>query len=206
MVYSDRAFPAISSASILPDARLFSTRETMISGLDLPRHGVIAEIGVALGDFSRFLIDSLDPTTFLAIDTFQMHAWPEHWGRSSVEIFGNATRSMFAREGERVVIHVGMSHSMMLALPDHSCDLIYIDAAHDYESVSRDAEIATTKAKRDGVLIFNDYVLYDPFIDAAYGVVPAVSTSFLAPGNGRLSGLPSSVTCFATSRHCCPVR
>lgn len=60
--------------------------------------------------------------------------------------------------------------------------MIYIDAAHDYESVKRDAEIAQQKIRRDGIIVFNDYVMYDPFIGAEYGVVQAVNELLVRGG------------------------
>jgi hypothetical protein len=60
-------------------------------------------------------------------------------------------------------------------LQDHSLDLIYIDAGHDIESVKRDMQEAVQKIKRDGTLIFNDYIMHDHITGSPYGVVPVVN-------------------------------
>lgn len=55
-------------------------------------------------------------------------------------------------------------------LPDLSpvFDLVFIDGAHDYESVSRDAEIATSLLRPGGVLVFHDYrSTHDPEVTVA---------------------------------------
>jgi hypothetical protein len=59
--------------------------------------------------------------------------------------------------------------------------MIYVDADHAYESVKRDAEISKQKVKDDGILIFNDYIMFDhyavfdPKASLWYGVVQVVN-------------------------------
>jgi len=53
--------------------------------------------------------------------------------------------------------------------------MIYIDAGHAYEEVKRDTEVAVTRIRPDGVLIFNDYIMTDPIHDTPYGIVQAVN-------------------------------
>ena len=60
-------------------------------------------------------------------------------------------------------------------MPDRYFDLIYIDAGHSYADVKKDCKAATKKVKEDGILVFNDYVLWSPWEGWAYGVVQAVN-------------------------------
>jgi methyltransferase family protein len=69
----------------------------------------------------------------------------------------------------------GMSWEMLARYPDQHFDLIYVDAAHDYDSVRRDAEVAVAKVKHDGLLIFNDYTMFDHVGGVPYGVVQNVN-------------------------------
>lgn len=54
----------------------------------LPRGGVVAEIGVALGDFSEAMLTHLAPCRFDAFDLFKLHEGQSFWGRSSADLFG----------------------------------------------------------------------------------------------------------------------
>jgi len=178
-------FPALTSADLL-EAKLFATRQELVAALGIPRRGIIAEVGVGLGDFSHYLIEALDPAQFIAIDIFEMHKSPQNWGRLSTEIFGSLTHEEFYRarlqaSQDRVLICRGFSHEMLRGFPDGHFDLVYVDAGHDYASVANDAAISALKLKPHGVLLFNDYTMFD--VDAMpYGVVPAVNELVRAGG------------------------
>jgi len=158
----------------------------LIEALGIEPGGVVTEIGVAVGDFSDFLLRSLQPRLFVAIDTFELRTIPAHWGQSTAS-FGEQThleyyRKRFENYGSRVRIHVARSHEALAGYLDESFDLIYIDALHDYENVRRDANLAARKLKGSGVIVFNDYTMFDPLTDAPYGVVPAVNELVLEGG------------------------
>lgn len=179
MVYSNREFPELQNKH-LGNARIFANRTDLIRALEIPSGGTIAEVGVALGDFSQILLELLMPQTFVAIDLFEMHRYPMHWGTPSEILLKGMThedfyRQRFAALGSTVTFDKGLSHECLAAYPNNFFDLIYIDAGHDYDNVQRDASISATKIKDDGILVFNDYVLYDPFLEEEYGVVPAVN-------------------------------
>ena len=63
----------------------------------------------------------------------------------------------------------GRSETCIPLLKDNSFDLIYIDAAHDYESVKKDIALSLPKLKKDGVISGHDYNR-----DNHLGVVAAV--------------------------------
>ncbi|MBI1238808.1 MAG: class I SAM-dependent methyltransferase [Alphaproteobacteria bacterium] len=145
------------------------------------RFDAIAEVGVARGDFSQSLIDTLAPKIFHAIDRFRLHEMDRLWGMPSSHYFEGLTQRAyferrFAGAAVPVIVHEGDSAAMIAGLPQGSIDLFYIDAAHDAASVAADAAAAASAAAPDGVLIFNDYTLHDPYSGDAYGVVEAVNT------------------------------
>ena len=163
-------------------ARLYGDRKDMVRALRASEHGVIAEIGVALGDFSDFLIKELRPTKFIAFDIFTMHESPVIWGRPSSELFTGLTQMQFfqkrfASHGDQVALEIGSSQQTLARYPDTYFDMIYIDAAHDYESVRADAALASQKIKPTGTIIFNDYIMHDHVTGSPYGVVQAVNES-----------------------------
>ena len=168
----------------LVGSRLFPSRNELIASLDTARGGRIAEIGVALGDFSALLLETLQPTKFVAFDTFEMDNWPDVWGRPKSEVFKGKTHSEFYRDRFRnrpeVIIEPGDSKSTLQRYRDQSFDLIYIDADHTYEGVKADTEIARKKITADGILMFNDYIMFDHFSHVPYGVVQAVNELIVA--------------------------
>jgi Methyltransferase domain len=177
--YPYRDYPELTERH-LREAKLYSSRKHLLADLKFLRGGVIAEVGVAYGDFSEFILKTLEPKIFVAFDLFQMHNMPVAWGvPTSVTLKGmthvDFYKNRFASRGDQVVIEVGNSNDTVPCYQDKLFDMIYIDAAHDYEGVKRDAQAAAVKIKEDGVLIFNDYIMYDHLLQAPYGVVRAVN-------------------------------
>jgi hypothetical protein len=175
---SSQNFPSIEPKH-LENAKLYANRLEMLKHLPLEKDPHIVEVGVALGDLSRFILENLKPAEFFAIDTFDMHKYPKHWGKSSTEIFGELTHFEFYKRAfnsfEEVSILQDLSHVGLDRLPHEEFDLIYLDAGHDFESVESDAKIASSKIHERGILVFNDYIMFDPFINAKYGVVQVVN-------------------------------
>jgi hypothetical protein len=177
--YPYRDFPALA-AEHFNDARLYADRRDLVQGLGIATGGVAAEVGVAQGDFSQELLRILQPSVFVAIDVFTMHEQPMHWGRSSQEIFEGLSHAdyyarRFAAFGDVVQVREGRSDEVLETFPDHYFDLIYLDADHRFESIEKDASIATRKIKPSGTLVFNDYVMYDHLLNEPYGIVPVVN-------------------------------
>src|SRR6516225_1967137 len=140
MPHSD--FPALE-AKHFRNAALHPNRYELLRSMDFLRGGIFAEIGVARGDFSEFLIEKLEPRLFVGFDIFLMHEYPEHWGTPSEILFNGKTQLEFYKErfssrGKQVVTEVGPGDVKLLEYPDEYFDLIYIDANHSYESVKRD--------------------------------------------------------------------
>ncbi len=172
-------FPALTMAH-MRDARLYADRQDLIAALGVPAGGVVAEVGVAFGSFSKVMIDLLHPREFVAVDTFELHKHPMIWGRPTAEVFKGQTHSafyaaQFEGSGTIMTIREGLSHVRLAEFPNAHFDLIYLDADHSYEAVKADADVAKRKLRRDGVLVFNDYIMFDHVAGAPYGVVPAVN-------------------------------
>jgi hypothetical protein len=169
------------------NARLFANRLSMVEAFrPLLRGKRVAELGVAFGDFSEILIKTLEPAQFFAFDTFGLHRTPVLWGKPTKEVFGDMTHreyyaQRFSKFSTPVVIEEGDGSTNLRRYPDKQFDLIYVDAAHDYRSVKRDAEISKQKLNDDGILIFNDYIFFDhhavtkPNADVWYGIVQVVN-------------------------------
>jgi methyltransferase family protein len=162
------------------NCRVVADREAILERM--PKGGVVAELGVGFGDFSAKILDTIQPCEFHAIDHFDWHEMPVAWGRSTKEVFDGHSheefyRARFSRQIGAGIVRPrkGCTWEVLAEYPDAWFDVIYVDAAHDYASVKRDADCCTAKLKPDGVLIFNDYILYDYHSMEAYGVVHAVN-------------------------------
>jgi hypothetical protein len=70
--FGDENYPALE-AKHLDNPRLFASREDLISSMQSMKGGVIAEVGVAHGVFSEYLLNELRPRKFVAFDLFTMH-------------------------------------------------------------------------------------------------------------------------------------
>jgi len=177
----DTRWPSYPSlrAEHVRGATLYATREDQIAGLDVPKGGKIAEIGVWRAAFSKVLVDRLKPRQFFAFDIFTGHLEKEWNGQTGHELFDGLThRKFYEREmapyGNVMTIVEGSSLETLSAHTDHSFDLVYVDGNHAYDFVKADAGFAAEMIKDSGVLVFNDYMLID-HNHANYGIVPVVN-------------------------------
>jgi hypothetical protein len=133
----------------LANSRLFADRTHLVSAMMRPLpHDVIAEVGVAEGEFSEYLLNEFRPRTFIAFDIFTMHELPAFgygWFDNMTQL--DYYKRKFSDRGAQVVIEHGMSHLNLAKYPDKSFDLIYVDADHSYEAVNREWVIPFSTAK-----------------------------------------------------------
>lgn len=176
--------PAALDATRFPATRFFSDRKEMVRGLAsrLPPAPRVIEVGIGLGDFSQFILDTLSPSQFVAIDLFKMHELEWLWGRRTKDIFAGLSHEQFYRnrfsaqiDRGQITVLTGKSWEMLASLAGSRFDLIYVDAGHDLDSVMKDLEASLGCLAPNGVIIANDYTLYDPYLDDIYGVVQAVN-------------------------------
>src|SRR5436190_18991836 len=104
-------------------ARLYADRRDLIIALDIREGGIVAEVGVALGDFSEFLLDQLRPKQFVAFDLFNLHEAPLIWGQPAEVLFKGMTQSdfykgRFSDRGDQVVVEKGPSSDSLARYPD----------------------------------------------------------------------------------------
>lgn len=175
-------FPELRSEDVA-GARLFANRHDLVASLDLPPNPIIAEVGVALGEFSKFLIGTFSPSVFHAFDIFKLQDDATLWGQPTSKVLHGKTHLDFYRgEVPTAVIHEGSSGETLKELPDGCLDLAYIDAQHTYDEVLRDARECVRALAPSGVLVFNDYIMHDPFIHVDYGIVPVVNEMVVNEG------------------------
>jgi hypothetical protein len=177
--------PQIPAAAAIPEQCLVNARivANRTDGLYLiPKGGVVAEVGVAFGSFSRDILRVVQPDLFVAIDTFELDKASLSGHNAYKSKFGGLThedyyKRLFSSEIEmgKVDVRNGYSSVVMNQFSDSFFDMIYIDAAHDYDNVRNDLDIATRKIKSKGIIVLNDYTVMDPLLLQHYGIVQAVN-------------------------------
>ncbi len=167
--------PGMIPMELMEGALLLSGREEALKRL--PKGGIAAEVGVMYGDFSERILDIIKPEHFYAIDGF----WTKDiWGRKDLLRSGLSQREWYEKRFReripgQVTICSGLSWEELEKFEDDYFDYIYIDASHQYEDVVKDIAAAVRKTKNGGIIQFNDYTIWDSFMETYYGVIPAVN-------------------------------
>lgn len=168
-------------SSAMQNVRAFANRVDILEYL--PKGKVCAEVGVMYGDFSKKILQIMQPSIFYAIDTFKT---PDVWGRTDFADSHLNQLEWYEREFSneiqvgRLRTVRGYSWDVLETFPDEFFDFIYLDACHNFDSAMRDVEVIRRKIKNGGIIGFNDYVLHNLWIPGTqangyYGVVPAVN-------------------------------
>ena len=176
-----KQFPRRFVAKSIPNqlvpvnARLYPDRIGPLYDYNIPEGAKIAEIGVALGEFSEVLLKAIHPSHFYAVDMFS-DTMEGFWGGKQFKGAGITHEQYYSNkfksfiENGKLSMHKGISWEVIKEIPDDSLDYAYIDAAHDYESVRNDINAIYPKMKKHSILQFNDYTFLQDF-----GVIPAVN-------------------------------
>lgn len=127
---------------------------------------VIMEIGVFKGDFSKFILTSLNPKELHLVDPFEGLMMSgdkdgENIIYTDLSIEYQNLKNFFHNDN-RVIIHKGYSKTILNQFPDNYFDLIYIDGNHSYAGVSIDLELGYQKIKNGGLLSGHDYTIKFP--------------------------------------------
>jgi predicted O-methyltransferase YrrM len=139
---------------------------------------VFVEIGSWKGKSAAFMaveiIRSRKDIAFYTVDNFKGSL--EHQdhdvivnGTLEAEFFANMSRVA----GQGVFIHYKMDSLAAAArFEDRSCDMVYIDASHEYEDVKADILAWLPKVKFGGLLAGDDVVAYDGVRRAVEDALP----------------------------------
>lgn len=134
----------------------------------LPKNGIVAELGVNKGEFSREIFEICDPEKLHLIDIWESERY--HDGlRLGIE-------SDFKKEIEkgRIIINRGYSTDLASIFPDHYFDWIYIDTDHSYLITKQELQAYKNKIKHGGIIAGHDYIQGNWGKILRYGVMEAV--------------------------------
>ena len=177
-IRENAAGPESLPPRLLQNARVCANRYEILQ--KLPKGGTVVEVGVAYGDYSRLIMEIVNPDTFIAIDTFGIRPEDEPWGRQILKDNGCSHYDYYTGKFRepiqtgRMIVRKGLSWEMLEQLPDQSVDYIYVDADHSYASVAKEIDALRSKIKPGGIVQFNDYTYFDHDAMVAYGVPRAV--------------------------------
>lgn len=151
----------------LPFTGWTGSRDTLAELMGEAGLNIGAEIGVRDGDYSAVLckanpnlkLKCVDPWIAFSRTTKEAKAsWHFRRAREKLTPYGVEFMKMTGMEALKLV-------------PDVSLDFVYIDANHDFDSVSMDIIYWTKKVRPGGIVSGHDYhKMYQ------YGVIPAVET------------------------------
>jgi hypothetical protein len=144
----------------LRNCKVVTNREFILQ--EMKKGGVVAEVGVQEGQFSKLILQLCEPKELHLIDIILTNYSIEQ--KFECEI-GNG----------QVFLHESDSSAAIRKFSDAYFDFIYIDADHSYNGVQRDIQAAKTKVKEGGFLIFNDYTYWSPGECINYGIIQAVN-------------------------------
>lgn len=146
--------------------KFFTNRVAMLE--NLPKNGVVAELGVNRGEFSLEIMQVNQPKELHLVDA---------WGS---ERYHGGLRKLVEAKFEndiavgRVQIHQGYSTDMASNFPDEFFDWVYIDTDHSYAVTKAELQAYKHKIKHGGIIAGHDYIQGNWGKILRYGVMEAV--------------------------------
>jgi hypothetical protein len=147
----------------------------------MPKGGLVAEVGVNQGNFSRRILDIVQPGRLHLIDPW-VHQDIPLWKGTTDEAHLDNLRDVQRRLQphifrRRVIVHQGFSLDVLPLFPDYYFDWVYLDGDHRFETVRAELDLCGRKVKPDGLILGHDFIKHDPYppeVRKRLGVVPAV--------------------------------
>lgn len=155
--YLNRA-PSLKPDQLI-DAKILSDRYSLLDSL--PKNSVVVEVGVQKGNFSVQILKKTIPSHLILID-------------QDLSQISKDNLALLQQRGSVEFVEDDSSHALS-SIEESFCDWIYIDAHHGYEFVSRDIQLANSKIRVGGYLVFNDYTHWSATNMTNYGVSRAVN-------------------------------
>lgn len=150
----------------LKNATLITNRQKLLELL--PPNGIVAELGVANGDYTSQILKISQPKKLHLIDIWQSERYNE--------ILFNNVRTKFAAELtiDKVEIHRKLSHEAAKDFSQQYFDWIYIDTSHCYNGTKKELEYYASKIRDGGFIAGHDYTMGNWNNQYRYGVMEAV--------------------------------
>jgi hypothetical protein len=134
----------------------------------MPKNGIVAELGVDKGVFSKRILELCEPQKLHLIDVWDSERYHKGLKLEIEEIF---QRQIF---NKRVEINFGYSTEVSSIFPNEYFDWIYIDTDHSYQLTKLELEMYSSKIKPGGIIAGHDFKMGNWVNQIRYGVIEAV--------------------------------
>lgn len=155
------------------NCRVLPTRMHLLERL--PHGGVVAEIGVAFGDFTMQILKRSKPEKLHLVDAWAsdryQHGLAQIRERFSEEIASGA-----------IEINQGLSTQRLCEFPADYFDWVYIDTDHSYATTRDELRLSAQKVKPGGLIAGHDFTSGNPVRAVPYGVIEACNEFCLQEG------------------------
>ncbi len=135
----------------IKNTKLLLNREELLK--ILPKQGVIAELGVDEGNFSKLILKVCDPKKLHLVDVWETKRYNQNKRRLVEDKFKSQISS------GKVEINIGYSTEVGRKFQNNYFDWIYIDTDHSYKTTIQELEIWKSKVKDNGIIAGHDYLL-----------------------------------------------
>ena len=146
------------------NCRVVPTRQLLLD--HLPKQAVVAEIGVAFGDFTKHILERTVPSKLHLIDVWSSARYREGLEQIKTDLDDQIQSGM-------IEINQGLSTDMLQTFEDDYFDWVYIDTDHTYSTTSSELELARQKVKPGGKISGDDFTSGNPVTPWPYGVIEA---------------------------------
>ncbi|MCC5450482.1 class I SAM-dependent methyltransferase [Rheinheimera sp. UJ51] len=147
-------------------SRLITDRQKLLELL--PKNGIVAELGVANGDYTSQILSISQPEKLHLVDIWQSERYNE-------TLFNNVCAKFDSELAVgRVHIHRKLSLEAAEVFPEEYFDWIYIDTSHCYKGTKAELEYYASKIKPGGIIAGHDYTMGNWNSQFRYGVMEAV--------------------------------
>lgn len=140
------------------------TRQDLLRAL--PKGGVVAEIGVDVGEFSAAILELNKPSKLFLVDS---------WSHKRFQKGLIAVQDRFRSEVERGYVELVRSSSVdaLETFPDGCFDWVYLDTNHSYETTVSELNLCDKKVNECGRIAGHDFCVGNVVRGEIYGVIQA---------------------------------
>jgi len=130
----------------------------------MPKQGVIAEVGVAEGEFSYDIMKRCAPKKLHLIDAWDSERFEPGLKRVEAQFFESISSGV-------IEINRGLSTDVLQRFDDGYFDWVYIDTDHSYETTRKELALSARKVKPGGLIAGHDFTTGNPSRALRYGVI-----------------------------------
>jgi len=146
------------------DCKVFATRYDFLQ--TMPKGAIVAEVGVANGDFSAKILEIAKPSKFFLVDAWAVERYSSGYDRVTSRFAGEIASGAIS-------IHRGLSVDVLPTLPPKSFDWIYLDTSHMYDDTVLELPMCAALLKDGGRIAGHDFSTGDSHLGIPFGVIQA---------------------------------